>query len=53
MLNAIPNKRLRPLYRDAVYGIRNTKHITDAAILSASLVNLLPKKSGIVALERY
>ena len=31
----------------------NTKQINDAAILSASLRSLLPKKSGIVALAKY
>ena len=33
--------------------MRNTKHISEAMIFSASLLNLFPKKSGIVALDRY
>ena len=43
MSNAIPNNLERPLYTDAVYGIKNTNVITLAAILSASLLYLFPK----------
>ena len=48
MENAIPNSLDSPLYKEAVYGIRNTKVITDAAIFNELFPNLFSKKSGMV-----
>ena len=50
ILKAISNRPPSPLYREAVYGIKNTNIMIDAIILRVLSPNLLPKKSGIVAL---
>ena len=52
MENAMPKSRERPLYSEAVYGMRNTKMIAAAASLSAGLPKRFAKKSGIVAESR-
>ena len=48
MENAMPNSLDRPLYKEAVYGIRNINVMTDAAIFNELLPNLFSKKSGMV-----
>ena len=48
----MPNRRLRPLYSDAVYGIRNTKMMAEAASFSPRLPKRLPKNWGMVAASR-
>ena len=48
MSNTSPNKLDKPLYNDAVYGIKKTNTINDAITLSGVDKNLFSKKSGIV-----
>ena len=44
----MPNNLDRPLYTEAVYGMRKMNTITEAVIFIALLSYLSPKKSGIV-----
>ncbi len=46
----MPNRRDKPLYKEAVYGIRNIKTIMEAPNFKPSLWKRLPKNSGMVAL---
>ena len=48
MSNAIPNNLERPLYNEAVYGIKNMNMIQEEMIFMDLLLYLLSKNSGIV-----
>ena len=52
MPKAISNRRLRPLYRLAVYGIRNIKITTEAISFNDWESKRRAKNSGMVALDR-
>ena len=50
--NPSSNSLEMPMYTPAVYGMRNTKAMTDATMRSPSESKRVPKKSGIVRLWR-
>ena len=45
----MPNRRDRPLYKEAVYGIKKIKIITEAPTFNGLLPKRSPKNWGIVA----